>query len=234
MAAIFTNDWISFIEQLLYRNVGSLPVASKYYLCASASTTLARASTVADFIRAELKPEYGYDRANVLWPSNGTYSNVNQRHDLPTVTTTWTATGGTLQFQSVFLLANAHSKASESFSPTNVSGSTATIAGNLLINGDTVIPVADAGSTLPGNLVNNTAYTVLNVNSGTGAFQFSSDGINPIALSNAGSGTFRLKYASGLAVLLQIEPSVVSVESGRPVQYDIDIAGMNTTYGAGI
>jgi hypothetical protein len=229
-----TNAWISYVEQLLYRGVGVAPHPSKFYLCASASAALTRASGFADFIRAELKPEFGYQRQQVLWSGNGTYSNTNQRHELPTVTTTWTAASGTLQFQTVFLLANAHSKASESFAPSNVSGSTITIAGNLLANGDTVIPVADAGSTLPGNLVSNTAYTAINVNSGTGAFQFSSDGVNPITLSNAGSGTFQLRYATGVVVLLQVEANAVSLQTGRPVQYDIDLVGMNAAYGSGV
>lgn len=234
MAAIHTNDWISFTEQLLYRGEGSVPNPSKFYLCASASTSLTRATSFADFIRAELKPEFGYDRQNVLWSADGAYSNTNQRYELPTVTTTWTASGGTLQFQTVFLLANAHSKASEAFSPTNVSGSTVTIAGNLLSNGDTVIPVADAGSTLPAGLTTNTAYTVLNVNSGTGAFQFSSNGTTAISLTDAGTGTFRLKYATGMAVLLQVESAAISLQSGRPVQYDVDIVGLNAAYGAGV
>ena len=229
MSATFTNDWISYVNKLLYRGVGTLPAANKFRLCASESATLTRASSLADFIKAELKPEFGYNRASVVWAENGAYSNVNQRHELPTTTARWTADGATLQFRTVFLLANAHSKAAEVFTPANVSGSVINIAGNVLSNGDTVIPIANPGSTLPGNLVSGDAYTVLNVNGGN--FHFSSDGINPIVLSNTGSGSFQLRYATGSVVLLQVEPLVISLQPGQPLEYDIDLAGLSTAYG---
>lgn len=233
MTATFTNAWISFLDNLIYRNVGTLPLASKYYLCASQSTTLTRASNLADFINAELQPQFGYNRSQILWTANGAYSNTNQRDELPSINAGWTANGGSLQFQTVFLLANAHSKASEAFSPSNISGSTITITGNLLSNGDSVIPVANAGSALPTGLTSGVSYTVLNVSAG-GAFQLSSDGQNPITLTDAGSGTFQLRYATGIVVVLQVETNPLSAQPGVPVQYEIDIVGMNANYGPGV
>jgi hypothetical protein len=233
--ATFTDDWISRQTLLLFKGVGTLPNPAKFYLCAADTTALTRASTLQDFVNAELKPQFGYNRQQVLWTASGAFSNPNKRYELPTFTVTFTAdASGSLQFQTVFLLADAHSKASERFSPANVTGNTVTIAGNLLTNGDSVIPVADVGASLPGGLSSGTKYQVINVNSGTGAFQFSADGATAIALSGTGSGTFRLKYASGSIVLLQVETAPVSLQPGRPCQYDIDIVGMNAAYGAGV
>lgn len=228
--ATLTDAWITRKSLILYRGA-TPPNPNKFFLCYSASTTLGRADSLDTYINAELTPTNGYQRRPVIWTTDGAFSNANKRHELPLVTTSFTA-AGVIQISTAFLLADAHSKAGEVWASANVSGNTITIAGHLLANGDRIIPVADPGSTLPSGLTSGTAYTAINVSGDT--FQFSSNGSTAISLGNTGSGAFQLRYASGTPVWFETEDTPIVLQSGQPLEYDINMVEFNAAFGNGV
>jgi hypothetical protein len=211
-----------------------LPNPAKYYLCLADTTLLTRASTRADFIGAELLQQNGYARANMVFPDSGTFSNSNKRHDAPLVTGDFLADGGSLQFQTVFLIANGNATANKTFADTDVNASTnvITVTSHGLSTGNEVLIQAQAGSTLPTGLVSGTIYKVIGTT--TNSFQVSTDGVTPIDITSTGSGTFYLRYVPDRIVLLDILADPRLLQDGKPYSYDLYLAGMNETYGAGV
>lgn len=236
MSAQFHNDWISLKAKVMYRGASG-PNSAKFQLCLADTTSLTRSSPALAFFAAELVSQYGYQRKNLVWTEDGSFSNSNLRHELPAVEALWTASDGAIQFQTAFLLCNAHAKAQESFvgSAVDTTANTITIASNLLADGDQVLFEALPGGTLPNGLPSLTACYVLSANPTTGAFQVAAtaDGL-PISISDQGSGSFRMRYATGSVVMLQVEADPVVIQDGKPNIYELAIAELNTVYGAGV
>lgn len=235
MPGYFHNDWITYKALVLYRGL-TPPDPSKYQLCLSDDYTLTRSSPLKNFINAELLVRYGYDRVNVAWADNGSYSNANKRHDLPVQTAIWTADGASIQFQTAFLLADAHTKADESFTTTDVDliNNKITIADNLLAASDQVIFQPEAGAVLPSPLIAGDLYVALNPVSGDFQVAHESAPGVVITLSDAGTGNFRMKYATGRIVAVMAEAEAIAVPDGRTLEYDLFIAEVNAAYGLGV
>jgi len=223
--AIFTNAWINRSDTILFSG-GTPPNSAKFYLCLANTSSLGRANTIADFVSAELLPVNGYSRVSVTLTA-GTYNPTNQRDELPTPSANFTASGGTLAWQTAFLLADASSQASQSFTNSNISGSVITINSHGFSNGDQLVFTADTLSTLPSGLTAGTLYTVTSATTNT--FQLS--GVSAIG---AGSGTFRARSANGTPVALMIETSPITLLNGQPYNYLIPIVGMNAGYTNGV
>ncbi|GEM_PF-3421939 len=236
MSAYYHNDWISRKAKVMYRGA-TPPQAGKFQLCFADTTSLSRSSPLSDFVNAELITQYGYQRKNLVWPEDGSFSNTNLRHELPLIEATWTASGGSIQFQTAFLLADAHAKAQETFTTTDVdpAANHITIASNLLATNDSIIFEALPGSTLPTGLTAATVYYAASVNNVAGTFQVTNtvDG-TPLTISNVGSGNFRMRYATGSVVLLQIESDPVIIQDSKPNVYELAVVEMNTVYGPGV
>lgn len=225
----FHNSWLGYKIHQLYRS------GISYYLCAADTTSLTRASSVADFVAAELLQEDGYQRQLITWPSDGTYSNANQRWELPTVTVAFQAVGASFQFQTVWVMAGANANASKIITGPNIDPATNRIilASHTLAAGDKFILSPEAGASLAGTgLTAGTLYTALNPT--TNNFQPSADGVNPITITGAATGNINLKYASGTIVSFGVNPNPVLVQAGQSVEYDIDFVEFNAAYGPGV
>lgn len=236
MSAQFHNDWIGRKARVMYQGA-TPPDATKFQLCLADTASLSRSSPLSAFITAELVSQYGYQRKNVVWTESGNFSNTNLRYELPLVEANYLAAGGAIQFQTAFLLADAHAKAQETFAPDAIdtTANTITIASNLLANGDAVSFEALPGGTLPNGLPTLTTCYAISVNNTTGLFQVSAtSGGAPLVISNAGSGTFRMRYATGSIVLLQIEADPVIIQDSKPNVYELALVELNTVYGAGV
>jgi hypothetical protein len=233
--AFFHNDWITRKGEILYRGA-TPPDADKFYFCLTDSSLLNRSSSLADFISAELPVELGYQRKKIKWEDPGVFSNSNKRYELPRQEAEFVADGGSLQSQIAFLLADAHARAAETIGSSNVTAGGANLftvsGGHLLSTGDKFMLTPDAGSTLPDPLEEGTVYTAIGASSTN--FQPSIDGLTAVTLSNVGSGTFRVKYASGSVVLLFIDEDPIITPDTKPLIYDLDIVEMNTLYAAGV
>jgi hypothetical protein len=212
---------------------GTLPNAAKYYLCLADTTLLTRASTRADFIAAELLQTNGYARSNLVF-SAGSFSNPNKRYDAALVTGSFAASGGSFQFQTAFLIANGHATANKTISDTDINASTNTITATAhgLSNGAEVLLTAQGGSTLPSGITSGTIYTVIGTTTNT--LQLSSDGVSAIDITSTGSGNFYVRYVPDRIVLLDVLSDPRLLLDGKSYEYDLYLAGMNTTYGVGV
>lgn len=232
MARQFHNDWISYHFKLPFEG-GTLPNLTKYYLCLADTTLLTRSSSKADFINAELLQQNGYARSQLLF-SAGSYSNANKRYDAPLVTGNFVAVGGSLQFQTLFLIANGHAIANKTITDAAINATTNVISvtAHGLTIGNEVLFAAQPGSTLPDGIAAGTLYKVMSV--ATDSFQISTDGVTPIDITSTGSGSFTLRYVPDRIVMLEVLSDPYLMQDGRTYSYDLYLAGMNTTYGVGV
>ncbi|MFB2769830.1 hypothetical protein ACE1AT_11155 [Pelatocladus sp. BLCC-F211] len=227
---IFTSAWITESAKILYRG-GTPPDVSKFRVCLANTAVLTRASTLADFIGNELLPSNGYTRSSVNFGSDGSYDTTDQRHELPFLSPSFTASGASLQFQTAFLLANSHSVASLSFTNSNVDAVSdrITINNHGLVNGDRLVFTADALATLPGGIAASTLYQVANKT--TNDFQLQLVGGSSIVdIANTGSGTFRARAANGIVVAYGVETSPITIPDGQTYAYQIPIVLLNSGY----
>ena len=102
----FHSSWIQ--KQIGVMMLGAAaPDSTKYFFCLADSSTLTESSTTAAFFAAELPiGTNGYSRKAVTFTGPSIYDNVTKAAMLPTQTVSWTPTGGSLQFQTVFLVAD--------------------------------------------------------------------------------------------------------------------------------
>ncbi|MHC5823730.1 MAG: hypothetical protein ACYT04_49830, partial [Nostoc sp.] len=161
---IFTNAWVSQSAKILFRGAAP-PDSTKFRLALANTATLGRSNSLADFLASELLPINGYARVSANLGSDGSYDTTDQRHELPTISASYAASGGSLQFQTPFLIANSAATASQSFTNANVNPTSdrITITAHGFINGDQITFTADALAVLPTGIVAGTVYTAANV-----------------------------------------------------------------------
>ena len=192
------------------------------------TAALSRSRLLADFLSYELLPTNGYARATANFDSDGSYDTTDQRHELPTISASFSASGGSLQLQTAFFIADSSAISSKSFANSNVNPTSdrITITSHGFVNGDKLIFTADALAALPGGIVAGTIYTVANVT--TNDFQLT--GIN---ITNTGSGTFRARSANGIIVAYAVESSPITVPDGQAYSYQIPLVVLNSGYVTG-
>ncbi len=233
VAATFTNDWISLQAKVLFRGL-SAPDIRKFYVGLANVATLTRASLVTDFISNELLPVNGYQRVSVSFSSDGSYNTSANRHEMPTITAPFAASGNSFQFQTAFLMANAEQNASQSFTNSNVSPSAGRIAitSHGFVNGDRLVFTADPLATLPGGIAASTIYQVANATAND--FQLQDLSGVAINITDIGSGSLRARSANGSIVALAVESSPITIPAGQGYTYQIPIVLLNTGYANGI
>lgn len=223
---IFTNTWITQSAKILFRG-STPPDASKFRLALANTASLGRTNSLADFISSELLPTNNYARAAANFSGDGSYDTTDQRHELPTISASFSASGGSLQFQTAFLIADSLAVSSKSFTNSNVNATSDRIAitSHGFVNGDKLVFTADALATLPGGITAGTFYTVASAT--TNDFQV---GVN---ITDTGSGTFRARSANGIIVAYAVETSPITVADGQGYSYQIPLVVLNSGYVTG-
>lgn len=223
------SDWLHYIHNLLYRGVGVLPDIAKYRLCLSSSGLLTKTMQKAAILVTELPLANGYSRKVVSYVGDSVFYNTESRDRFAPVTIDWTATGGSLQFSSLFLLANSEPIAN---AQCTVSGGKVVLTGHGLTTGDEVCFSPVSGS-FPPEMTTATLYKV--VNPTIGDFQIATIAVPtvPIVLSSA-TGTYRLHYANGTIVEIHVEDSPRLRQDGQSYSVEINRAIAAMTYVNGV
>lgn len=223
----FLDSWITYKAAVLYRGA-TPPHPGKYQLCFANVANLTRTSTKQNFIAAELLQVDGYSRQPVIWNGDGFYNPAQKRHEMPTVSLTFAASGAALQFQTVFLIADARNDASITFDGAGaVENNRLTVVGSQLSEAEEILFKLQPGATFGGEA--NKVYKAINVVGDS--FQVSENGNSAIALNTV--GTLHLCFAAGRVALLKVEPEPVTVPDGQPVEYGFLITEVNAVFGAG-
>lgn len=233
MTFLFSNQWLEYVAETMFLE-GTPPASDQFYFAFADTNALSRTSTPTDVAIAELKTVNGYARTAATF-EQGLISVSNRRYDFPTETGSLEASGATLQFQTVILMANANSRANTLFNAAtdvDATANTITIANHGLSNGEDILLTTEPASSLPGGLAANTTYKALSVTTNT--FQVSSDGLNSIDIAAVGSGQLRLRYVPKIIVGLEEFDEPQLIQSGREFFYDLSIAVSNATYGVGL
>jgi hypothetical protein len=227
--AIIHSDWVTRINNLIYRNVGTLPDASEYRMGLCGSGLITKTMSKAAILSSELVQENGYSRKDNSFLANAIYYNSESRSRFDPITIEWTASGGPLQFSSLFLLADASPIAN---TPCTIAADKVIANNHGLIAGDEVCFTSISGQ-LPTNLQTQTLYKVLNPT--TNDFQVATIADPATALSlGSPSGSYRLHYANGTIVEIHIEPDPRLLLDGQSYSVEIDRAMAAMNYGPGL
>ena len=102
----FHSTWIQ--REISVMLLGSTaPDPTKFFFCLADSSTLTDSSTAAAFFAAELPiGTNGYSRKPITFTGPSIYDNAAKTAMIPTQTISWTPVGGSLQFQTAFLIAD--------------------------------------------------------------------------------------------------------------------------------
>ncbi|MGL5062546.1 MAG: hypothetical protein ACRC62_21420 [Microcoleus sp.] len=203
------------------------PSQTGFYMCLSTSNTLTAASPVADFLTTEVTGN-GYARQPITYSADGTFNTTTSRHELPQVTTSFTATGGSIVWRSSFVIYDGRVESSATLPAANINISTDVITLNAhgLANGEELI-IGNNFSPV-GGLISNTIYKACNVTTNT--FQVSSDGTTPIDLTSVGAGNYRLYYAKGSVKSFVTRPSDETIANGSIGRILYDDVSLQGTY----
>lgn len=93
-------------------NGATVPDPTKFYLILTNGVAINDQSTIAQIAAAELAAANGYGRMNYN-PGSGSYDATQNRYEMPPITTSITATGAGLQYDTVVLLSNANATVGE-------------------------------------------------------------------------------------------------------------------------
>ena len=235
-SGVFTNDWVNQSAKILFRGAPA-PDVNKFYVGIASVANLGRTNTIQDFVSSEMLVANGYNRQQLFFSGDGSYSQSNQRHEMPAANVTFNADSGgsSWQFQTVFLIANSHAVANKSFANSNVDASNdrITINSHPWVSGDRLIFTADDLGTLPGGITSGTLYQVLNPT--TNNFQIGLSGSNtPINLTSVGSGTFRARSANGTIITYAVETNPITILPGQAYSYSLPIVLLNSGYTSGV
>lgn len=223
------SSWINYINNLIYRGIGSIPDPTKFRMCLSTSGTVTRSSQKASFICSELSQENGYQRKSIVYSATSNFYNTELRDRFDPVTAIWTASGGTLQFSSLFLLANCAAVANM---PCTIVSGAVSAAAHGLIAGDEVCFNNISGA-FPPEIQTSTLYKVLAPTANSFSIATIAAPTVPIAIS-VSSGTFRLNNATGAIVEFHIEDNPRTRQDGMSYSIEVNRAWGDMTYGNGI
>lgn len=229
----FTNSFQTRQALVMYRGATS-PAVGTFYMCLADTNTLDQDNVIEDFVAAELPVGNGYSRQLVTFSSDGTFDLTDNRHEIEPDLVTFTASGAALQYQTAFVLQDASATANQAFAPGDVDAGTdtITITAHGLTTGDFVVFTPDAASSLPAPLVSGTKYEVFNALTNT--FQVTTvGGGSAIDLTTVGSGTFKVRDASGDIAWYILEDSQITINDGdsRSFQQPIIVANVGFVTG---
>ncbi len=214
-----TQEWQTYQAKVMARGA-SAPDTSKFYIGLVNTSNLSTGSTIVDFVGAELLPTNGYSRLPISFSGDGTYNSTTKRHELPAISATITANGGSLQFQTAFLIANGTSDASQLIASVNPSTDRITINNHGFTNGKSLIFTADALSSIPSGISPSTIYKVANAT--TNDFQIQSSG-SLINIADSGSGSIRARSADGVVWNFLVNDSPISIIDGQTCTINLNL-----------
>lgn len=219
----FTRSFIS--EKALITYWGNTPPdSSRFYVGLADTNTLDKTSDPINFIKAELEPRYGYSRQPFLYEDTGTYNTSAERHEMPDITVEFTASGGSLQFQTAFLMADGHptsawTQSDVTFNPTT---NRIIIPSHGLTYGNAVMFTVSDNSVLPPPIDAGRKYFVADPTEDD--FWLKPDvASGTIDLQNTGSGQFYLRTIPRLIVAYSIEDAPIQILDGTTHSYRIPI-----------
>lgn len=194
-----SRDLLGRIGEAYSTNASLLSSNKRVILVNSGSLT--DASTMLDVIRYECAGN-GYTRYS-LSPSTGSYDASQDRYELPAVDATFTASGGSITYDTAAIISGASSTASKTVNTINATDNRLEFSSaHGLSNGDLVVVTADGGGTVPSELLNGGAPRLLYVvgssdSGGNYWIQCSLTNGGSAIDFTGGSGTIRVRYANG-------------------------------------
>lgn len=166
------------------------------------SSSFTDSSSLLSVISQEVSETNGYSRPTYN-PSTGSYDSGQTRYEMPTTTISFTASGGSIQFDRIAFIGTSKSYANRAVSNINTGSSRLEFAAaHPFSNGDKVTVTADAGGTVPSALLSGgnptTLYVVGSSNANPYYIQLAST-VGGSAISfTGGTNTIRVRSIDGV------------------------------------
>lgn len=194
-------------------------------ICLS-NTALTVNSTPEEVFASELLPQNGYARiSQAIATDAGIYNSSTEELTLPILNATFTASGAALEWRSCFVLIGGSATASKSFTAASVdpAADRITLAAHGLANGDRILFTPEATSMLPGGIASSVRYYVEAVDLNTIRLHANLALSSLVDITNTGSGTMYLRYASGRIAAVVQEDAPVQRLDGQQYTYSINL-----------
>lgn len=220
--------WIpsrDMLRRLLEEHINGLvvPNPNKFYVLLTNASSFADTADMAAIVISEVVQEFGYARAQYN-PSSGSYDATQTRYEMPSVATTFTASGGAIQFDRAVLISDGSVIANKIFTA-DAATNRISVAAHSLINGDKVVPTADASGSLPGGL-SSIVYYSKSIDANTIELYTDSNLATLVDFTTNGSGKLRLRYANGNFEVYQSYGSATLPDGGtQTINWTWNIAG---------
>lgn len=215
MSAIATQN-LDLLQQkirLLYR-------AKTARVCLS-SQSLAFDSTPETAFSSELLPINGYQRIKSAIADTEP-TKIGSSLELPPIKASFTASGGSLTWQSVFVILGGSDISAKSFEADDVTPTADAIAltDHGLANGDRLMFSGDA---LPGGISGTIRYYVRVLSANSISLYTDAALTTLVNISSSGSGIMQARYASGIIAAIIAESPAIALEANQSYNYEVTL-----------
>lgn len=179
--------------------------------------SLSTTSTAAQIVSNEVIGN-GYSRPSLTFGTVA-YDSGDSRAEIPgTVSGTFTASGGSIQYDAVVLWRGADSVAALTVSSVNTGTDRLTVTSHGRTNGDKC--AVTSTTSLPGGISANTLYYIKSIDANTIELYTDSGLTSLVDITSSGSGTIRLRLANGdPARIYTTTTQTINDGSSQTVQY---------------
>lgn len=221
MAWIPFRAYVARITELYWRGQGSVPDASKFYIMLTNSSTFTDTATMLEVVKEEVAASAAnaYTRKQYA-PAVGAWDAAQSRYELPLTTGIFTAgASGSIQYDRAVIIRDGTATANRAVQTIDASNNKLIFSlsdgAHGIANNDRVVVTADAGGTVPPELLNSGSPRYLYARNviDTGSersLQLSLTSGGSVIDFSAGSGTIRVRWANG-------EPEVYDVYTSRTI-----------------
>lgn len=224
----FFDSWLLYKEKMSWGLLPAPdPTKTRVILCNGAAW--GSSASKLDVLSSEINQEYGYSRyAWGLTAPDITFDAIDKRVEIAEAAWGQTATGGSIQWNGVAILANADAVANRIITSVNAATDTFTVSAHGRTNGDQIIITADANGTLAGGLPVTPAIVYV-INATTNTFQASLTlGGTAINLTDAGVAPMRMRCANGEIVAGYRDTTSSLIPSGATRQFNWNSSHSNS------
>ncbi len=184
-------------------------------------------SSLGDWLENELLTTNGYNRAQFTIASAGSYDSPNREQDLPQGAATFSGSGSGFTYRTAITVRGGSTRSligTITDASVNTTTNRLTITGHGSVSGEALVLHPLFGDTLPSPLAAGTIYYSAPFDANTISLFADSGLVSGVDLTTTGTGSFRVRNASGTVVSIDISPSDRTIAAGSVEAYQLSIS----------
>lgn len=193
------NNFVGTVAEAVIRG-GTPPEPTQYRVLLCSAGSLGRTSSVVDIISTELIQSNGYEPKSYA-PGAGSWDAGQLRYEMPDISPVYTASGGSLQFNTVVLWQGRTGAANKPVMGANPATERLTVTAHGGTNGDKVLMTSTVAN--PDGISDTTLYYLKSIDVDTIELYSDAGLTSLVSFADAGSGDITLRFANGYPALIQ-------------------------------